>query len=122
MTAQFTTEAAIRRRAVEGSAPLGWADKQVQLAREAGLLLTEQQIADLQEKRMFRIGDRARYVGPDRSEPLNEGSGTTFRPYGQEGYISEVNGDVITFQPTDGTRGLQVRYGTRCGFSVERIP
>ena len=118
----FTTEAVIRARAKAGSAPPGWADKQIGLAREAGLLLTPQQLVDLTESRDLQVGDKARYVGPDREEPLDEGDGTTSRPFGQEGHIAQAAGGVVTFMPRDGTRGLEVRLGTRCGFLLERVP
>lgn len=120
----FVTEADIRDRAKHGKAPVGWADKQVELAREAGLLVTPRQLADLRTHRRFAVEDRARYVGPTRDEPTNDGPIIT-RQHGQVGTIIRTAGGVIAFQPdrmnSDEVVILEVREGTRSGFLLERV-
>lgn len=117
-TINFTTEQAIRERG--RTAPEGWVDTQLRIAREAGLLLTERQHADLQAGRRFKVGDLARYVGPTRFENTDDDKYIE-RVHGQEGYIAEAVDGVILFMPHEAPKtGLRVREMTKCGFTLER--
>lgn len=75
-----------------------WMRMRIDSARKHGLLLTDRQWADLEER--VPLAGRARYVGPTRTE------GTAFGPYVREhGQLGEVtvaetsDGWVATFRP-----------------------
>lgn len=109
-----------------------WAEKQIERARNEGRLLSPQQAKDQEAKRKFAVGDKARYIGPDRDEQLAGESATARRPSGQLGKITRVHKDalpgrIVTFRPfpkEGATRivELQVREGTPGFLTIERVP
>jgi len=131
----YVTEAGLRKQATEGGAPEGWADKQIEKAREAHLLLTDQQHTDALAGRRWKIGDRARYIGPERVEVTDDGK-ELFRRTGEIGTITSVTGDkgvaICVFRPdvpeeavrsADGTIvEIRFRENTPGAWKIERIP
>jgi hypothetical protein len=109
-----------------------WVDQQVKKARQRGYLMTDLQYADFESGRRFKTGDKARYIGPDRDEPLKGESEEIRRPHGQLGTITHVyddghGGKIVTFRPSvadedDRVVDLQVREGTPGYLVLERVP
>lgn len=103
-----------------------WAKRSLEQLERQGRLVTEQQFRD--RRRVFKVGDRARYVGEDRAEQV---SGEAYvRPHGQTGQITQakpVGGEyLITFTPdataaTQHIVALQVRTNTPGYFALERV-
>lgn len=127
----ITTPERYRRSLKKQAAQLGttldieaWTKANLQRMRELGMLVTEQQYQDHRNVRKLREGDRARYIGPDRVEPLD--GGTYTRPHGQEGTVTLVKQGVVTWQP-DATAAdtrvveLRVRCDTPGYYTLERI-
>lgn len=131
----YVTESGLRKQAADGDAPEGWADKQIKKAREAHLLLTDQQHADALAARRWKIGDRAQYIGPDRIENTDDGK-EIFRRTGEVGTITSVTGDkdvaICVFRPDapqEAVRAadstiveLRFRENTTGARKIERIP
>jgi hypothetical protein len=112
-----------------------WIKDRVAAASAEGRLLTEIQYSDMLANRLFKVGDRARYVGPSRLEPASSGR-MMARPSGQLGWITQClrNGEKpqhwVTFRP-DVPKGsetvdieiveLHVLEGSRPYFEIERV-
>jgi hypothetical protein len=108
-----------------------WIDQQVKKAHQRGYLMTDLQYADFESGRSLKVGDKARYIGPDRKEPLKGESNEVLRPQGQRGTITHVyddghGGRIVTFRPSvaseDHVVDLQVREGTPGFLVLERLP
>jgi hypothetical protein len=127
--ATYVTEAGIRKFAGDQDAPPGWADKQVEQARRSHLLLTDQQHADALVKRYWKVGDRARYIGPDRTECTDTGK-ETLRRTGEVGTVTSVVGEkgiaICVYRPdvldNDAIVELRFRERTPGALTLERIP
>lgn len=131
----YVTESGLRKQASEGEAPEGWVDKQIDKAREAQILLTDQQHADVLVGRRWKIGDRAKYIGPERVEKTDDGK-DVLRRTGEVGTITAVAGDkgvaICMFRPdvpkeavrsSDSTIvELRFRENTSGAWKLERIP
>ena len=76
-----------------------WINDRVAIASLRGWLLTDQQFRDMAAGRELRVGDRVRYVGPDRLEQSGTTGAYRSRPHGQEGTITAVAGRSLVFQP-----------------------
>lgn len=114
-----------------------WAEQRLAEAEKTGRLISERQWADLREERFLKEGDRAKYVGPTRSETTSSGKQVT-RPNGQEGTIigalKTPGGIQVTFQPdhppavVDTVKSdvelvrLEVMAITPGYFTLERLP
>lgn len=109
-------------------------EQRIATARKQGKLMTDRQLADYRHGRTLRVGDLARYVGPDRSEEVRVGGKTAHvtRPHGQEGTIIDATrqGDhvVVTFRPTvnavlanETIVELTVKEGTAGYLDLERV-
>ena len=108
-----------------------WIDQQVKKARQRGYLMTDIQYADFESGRMLKVSDKARYIGPDREEPLKGESQEVMRTHGQRGTITHVyddghGGHIVTFRPLvaddEHVVELQVREGTPGFLVLERLP
>ena len=106
-----------------------WADKSLEKLEKQGRLITEQQFQDHRARRVLQVGDKVRYIGPERSETIDAGL-VVVRPHGQTGTITgtKKRGDqaLITFRPdanalTTRIVDLVVLSGTRGYFQLERI-
>ena len=107
-----------------------WVRSAVERAREAGRILTAQQLADYKNDRTLALGDKARYIGPEREELV--GNDRVTRPHGQIGTVTNVvkksdEEQIITFQPRpqhsdDHIVELVIKTNTRGYFDLERIP
>lgn len=116
-----------------------WIQGRLDDLRKRNLLMTDQQLADWRIGRKWTVGDRARYIGQTRQEPINA---TTLvaRPHGQTGTIisavrsrveprkevTEVECASVTFRPDapvdDHLVTLEFREHTPGWLNVERIP
>jgi hypothetical protein len=81
-----------------------WAEKQIEKAKERGHLMTDRQYQDMVSGRFFKVGDRARYIGPDRPEQPKGHSREIVRKHGQLGKIINVLDDgqagrIVKFRP-----------------------
>lgn len=105
-----------------------WVQTVLERARAAGRILTPQQLADYKAGRTLALGDRAKYVGPERTETV--GNQQCVRPTGQTGVIVDVkkqkDEEIVTFQPhahnTEHVVQLVVKTNTRGYFDLERLP
>ena len=100
-----------------------------------GRLLTDQQHADHQAERKWKLGDRARYVGEDRLEKSSRGTHIP-RPHGQLAHVSKVlrkpsGTQVVWFMPDPPKEynaidvevcELVTTEGGKNWFDFERIP
>lgn len=80
-----------------------WVERGINIARQRGVLMTDQQLADWRIGRRLVIGDRAKYIGPTREELTLAGLFVP-RPQEQSGTIIAVEADmngsrVLTFMP-----------------------
>lgn len=80
-----------------------WYEEGVERAINDKRLMTEQQYADWRAGRHFQVGDRARYIGPQKME-LTQSGKYVQRQTGQTGHISHTertyDGSLIfTFMP-----------------------
>lgn len=105
-----------------------WAKRGLDQLAKQGRLVTEQQYQDHRRRRLLRVGDRARYIGPDRVESV-EGIDYT-RPHGQQGVITDVKrkggGFLVTFRPDEPAVSthvvdLVVLTNTPGYFTLERL-
>lgn len=80
-----------------------WIELRIDRARRCGRLLTDQQYADVRAQRALRAGDRARYVGPPRTERSRATGRFVLRPSGQVGTVTRAlrhrGSWVVTFVP-----------------------
>ena len=63
-----------------------WAELSLEKLEKQGRLITEAQFLDHRARRILQVGDRAKYICPERSETLTDGL-VILRPHGQMGTI-----------------------------------
>lgn len=106
-----------------------WADRGLEKLEEQGRLVTEAQYQDHRARRILQVGDRSKYIGPERSETLSDGL-VVMRPHGQTGAVVHVKAQgaqsLITFRPdanalTTRIVDLVVLSNTRGYFQLERL-
>lgn len=134
ITATATARAKAQNKEPDAVVLNNWITQRIEGAREAGLLMTDQQYVDHKTGRGFAKGDNAKYIGPTRTEkPQNVTAGAATgvqRPHGQLGRITSVvtnnESAIVTFRPLqpvgDDLCELVVREGTPGYLDIERVP
>lgn len=122
----------------DGVAYKTWENARVEDYRSQGYIVSEQQLADIQSKRVLRAGDVARYIGPDRLEQTQSGRFYN-RPTGQVGLITRADKrsdglHIYVFTPNIPPEAFdpatpkhfvatfEFREWTRAYFTIERCP
>lgn len=109
-----------------------WVQKQIEKAEQRGHLMTDRQYQDMVSGRGFKVGDKARYIGPDRPETPKGHSREVVRKNGQLGKIISVlddgqPGKIVKFRPLSPDAAsehfveLEVREGTPGFLVLERV-
>jgi hypothetical protein len=92
-----------------------WIEARIEDAKRAKRLVTERQLVDLRRRRELQVGDKVRYIGPQRLETSPVTGRGILRLTGQTGTITRVqktgSRSVFSFMPDIDKKTREVAEG-----------